>query len=106
MGTGHIEMKALSPTDHPVMITKPEFMRRMKEMQAMQGMDMSMFPDSHNVVINTNHPLIADKLIKMKSEDKKADFAGYLHDLALLNQNMLKGEELSAFISRSLEFVK
>jgi len=106
LGTGHIEMKALSPTDHPVMITKPEFMRRMKEMQAMQGMDMSMFPDSHNVVINTNHPLIADKLIKMKSEDKKADFAGYLHDLALLNQNMLKGEELSAFISRSLEFVK
>jgi molecular chaperone HtpG len=65
-----------------------------------------MFPDSHNVVINTNHPLIADKLIKMKSEDKKADFANYLHDLALLNQNMLKGEELSAFISRSLEFVK
>jgi len=106
IGMGHIELKALSPTDHPVMITKPEFMRRMKEMQAMQGMDMNMFPDSHNVVINTNHPLIAEKLIKMKSEDKKADFAGYLHDLALLNQNMLKGEELTAFISRSLEFVK
>jgi molecular chaperone HtpG len=103
---GRIELKPLSPTDHPVLITKPEFMRRMKEMQAMQGMDMGMFPDSHNVVINTNHPLIADKLIKMKSEDKKADFANYLHDLALLNQNMLKGEELSLFISRSLEFVK
>lgn len=106
IGLGHIELKPLSPTDHPVTITKPEFMRRMKEMQALQGMDMNMFPDSHNVVINTNHPLIADKLIKMKSEDKKADFANYLHDLALLNQNMLKGEELSAFISRSLEFVK
>ncbi|MBK8347694.1 MAG: molecular chaperone HtpG [Saprospiraceae bacterium] len=106
LGMGHIELKAMSPSDHPVMITKPEFMRRMKEMQAMQGMDMNMFPDSHNVVINTNHPLIADKLIKMKSEDKKADFACYLHDLALLNQNMLRGEELSAFINRSLEFVK
>ncbi|MBK8626292.1 MAG: molecular chaperone HtpG [Saprospiraceae bacterium] len=106
LGLGQIELKPLSPTDHPVTITKPEFMRRMKEMQAMQGMDMNMFPDSHNVVINTNHPLIADKLVKMKSEEKKADFASYLHDLALLNQNMLKGEELSAFISRSLEFVK
>lgn len=106
LGMGQIELKAMSPTDHPVMITRPEFMRRMKEMQAMQGMDMNMFPDSHNVVINTNHPLIADKLVKMKSEEKKADFASYLHDLALLNQNMLKGEELSAFITRSLEFVK
>ena len=103
---GHIELKPLSPTDHPVTITKPEFMRRMKEMQALQGMDMNMFPDSHNVVINTNHPLVAEKLLKMKSEDKKADFANYLHDLALLNQNMLSGEHLSTFISRSLEFIK
>lgn len=106
LGSGHIELKALSPDDHPVMITRPEFMRRMKEMQMMQGMDMNLFPDSHNVVINTNHPLIADKLVKMKSEDKKNDFANYLHDLALLNQNMLRGEELSLFIQRSLEFVK
>ncbi len=106
LGMGQIELKPLLPTDHPVTITKPEFMRRMKEMQAMQGMDMGMFPDSHNVVINTNHPLIADKLVKMKSEEKKADFANYLHDLALLNQNMLKGEELSIFIARSLEFIK
>lgn len=106
IGMGNIELKPMSPSDHPVMITKPEFMRRMKEMQALQGMDMNMFPDSHNVVINSNHPLIADKLLKMKSDDKKADFASYLHDLALLNQNMLTGEELSAFIHRSLEFVK
>jgi len=106
IGSGQVELKALSPNDHPVMITRPEFMRRMKEMQAMQGMDMNMFPDSHNVVVNTNHRLVADKLLKMESEAEKADFAGYLHDLALLNQQMLKGEELSAFIKRSLEFVK
>ncbi|MBK8055842.1 MAG: molecular chaperone HtpG [Saprospiraceae bacterium] len=106
LGGGHIELKPLSPTDHPVTITKPEFMRRMKEMQALQGMDMNMFPDSHNVVINSNHPLVAEKLLKMKSDDKKADFANYLHDLALLNQNMLSGEHLSSFISRSLEFIK
>jgi molecular chaperone HtpG len=103
---GTIELKALSPNDHPVLITKPEFMRRMKEMQAMQGMDMNMFPDSHHVIINTNHTLISDKLIKMKGEDKKKDFANYLHGLAKLNQGMLQGEELAAFIERSLEFVK
>jgi molecular chaperone HtpG len=103
---GNIELKAMSPNDHPVLITKPEFMRRMKEMQAMQGMDMGMFPDSHNVIINTNHPLISDKLVKMKGEDKKKDFANYLHGLAKLNQGMLQGEELAGFIERSLEFVK
>ncbi len=105
LGAGQIELKAMSPSDHPVVITRPEFMRRMKEMQALQGMDMNMFPDSHNVVINTNHPLVADKLLKMKSADKKASFANYLHDLALLNQNMLKGEQLTEFIDRSLEFL-
>ncbi|MCZ2100476.1 MAG: molecular chaperone HtpG [Chitinophagales bacterium] len=103
---GHIELKAMSPTAQPIVITKPEFMRRMKEMQAMQGMDMNMFPDMYNIQINTNHPLIAEKLLKMRSADKKADFAAYLHDLALLNQGMLSGEALSKFIARSLEFVK
>jgi molecular chaperone HtpG len=103
---GQIELKPLNPEDHPVLITKPEFMRRMKEMQALQGMSMDMFPDSHNVVVNTNHPLVADKLVKMKSQEKKEDFANYLHDLARLNQNMLKGEELAAFINRSIQFMK
>lgn len=103
---GHLDLKPLSPDDHPVLITRPEFMRRMKEMQAFQGMDMNAFPDSHNVVINSNHPLIADKLIKMKSAEKKNDFANYLHQLALLNQNMLKGEGLSKFINRSIDFIK
>ena len=104
--SGQLDMKALSPEDHPVLITKPEFMRRMKEMQSMQGMDMSMMPDSHNIVVNTNHPLIAQKLLKMKSGEKKERFATYLYDLARLNQNMLKGEDMSKFIERSLEFVK
>ncbi len=103
--SGHLELKALSPTDHPVVITKPEFMRRMKEMQSMQGMDMGMMPESHNVVVNTNHPLIAERLMKMKGADKKASFVKYLYDLARLNQNMLKGEDMSKFIQRSLEFV-
>jgi len=101
-----MEIKAMSPEDQPVLITKPEFMRRMKEMQALQGMDMSMMPESYNIVVNSNHPLIGDKLMKMKSKAKKEDFAYYLVQLAMLNQGMLKGEELTTFINRSLEFIK
>lgn len=103
---GTIELKAMSPQDHPVVITKPEFMRRMKEMQAMQGGGFGDFPDMHNIVINSNHPLITDKLLKMKSADKKTSFASYLHKLALLNQNMLQGEDMSKFIEQSIEFMK
>ena len=103
---GQIELRALSPDDNPVMITKPEFMRRMKEMQMMQGMNLGELPDSHNVIINTNHELVAQKLMAMKSADKRNRFSKYLYDLARLNQNMLKGEELSAFIKTSIEFIK
>jgi molecular chaperone HtpG len=65
-----------------------------------------MFPDTYNIVVNSNHPLVAEKLIKMKNKEKKEDFAYYLVQLGLLNQGMLKGEELSKFINRSIEFVK
>lgn len=99
-----IDMKPLSPEDHPILITKPEFMRRMQEMQSLQG-NKDGFGDFFNVVINTNHPLVADKLVRMKSPEKKDRFAQYLYDLARLNQNMLKGEELSKFIKSSLDFV-
>ena len=103
---GYIDIRPLSPDDSPVMITKPEFMRRMKEMQMMQGMDMAGLPDSHNIVINANHELIAKKMISMKGKEKKEKFAKYLYDLARLNQNMLKGEEMSQFINTSIEFLK
>lgn len=100
-----IQLKAMGASDHPVVITKPEFMRRMQDMQRLQGMgDMNM-PEMHNLVVNSNHPLISEKLLKMRSEEKKADFVKYLHDLARLNQQMLKGSELTAFIERSLSFV-
>ncbi len=101
-----ISMSALSPDDQPVVITRPEFMRRMKEMQALQGMSADAFPDSYNVVVNTNHSLIAEKLLKMRSEDKKEEFVGHLYNLALLNQGMLKGGELTSFINKSIDFLK
>ena len=98
--------KALSPEDKPILITKPEFMRRMQEMQAMQGMNLGAFPDSYNVVINTNHQFISDQLLNEKDEGKKKELAQYLLDLGLLNQNMLKGEQLTKFINQSLSFIE
>ena len=84
----NISLKPLSPDDQPVMITKPEFMRRMKEMQALQGMSMDAFPDSYNVVVNTNHALVAEKLLKMRSQEKKEEFVQHLYNLAMLNQGI------------------
>lgn len=103
-----IETKSLTPQDHPVLITRPEFMRRMAEMQALSGGPANMGmggDDFYNIVINTNHPLISEKLLKMRNAEKKEKFAQYLFDLARLNQNMLKGGDLSGFIKNSIEFM-
>ncbi|MCB0652448.1 MAG: molecular chaperone HtpG [Saprospiraceae bacterium] len=102
---GTIMLKAMGPEDQPVQITQPEFMRRMKEMQQLQGMGLDGFPGTFNVVVNTNHPLISGKLIGEKDESKQKDIAEYLYNLALLNQNMLKGPKLTAFIKRSMSFM-
>src|SRR5690606_33935429 len=56
-----VKLEALSPETFPVMITRPEFMRRMREMSMMQGLD-SNFPEYYNVVVNSNHPLIGEIL--------------------------------------------
>ncbi len=102
----NIELKALSPDELPVLITKPEFMRRMKEMQQYQNMGLGEMPETYNIIINTNNPLIAEKLVNMKSADKKERFAQYLYNLAKLNQNMLTGEEMTRFVKTSVEFLK
>ncbi len=96
-----VTLTPLSPDDAPVMITKPEFMRRMKEMQMMQGMNFGDFGDMYNVVVNTNHPIIASKL----SGDNAEITVKYLYDLALLSQGMLKGADLTAFVNNSLKNV-
>ena len=102
---GSVVLKAMSSEDLPVVITRPEFMRRMKEMQALQGASWGDFPDTFNVAVNTNHPLIVQKLVGENDEPRQQEFARYLYDLALLNQGMLKGPDLTAFINKSLEFV-
>jgi molecular chaperone HtpG len=97
-----VTLSPMSPDDAPVLITKPEFMRRIKEMQALHGMGGMDFPDSYNVVVNTNHPLIAQKLVGADGATQ-AEMAQYLTDLALLNQGMLTGEALTNFVNRSLQ---
>ncbi|MBL0191154.1 MAG: molecular chaperone HtpG [Saprospiraceae bacterium] len=95
-------LKDLSPTDDPISIVRPEFMRRMKEMQALQGMSFGDFPDAINVNINTNHPLICQKILLETDDAKKNSIASYLVQLAKLQQNMLKGEELNQFVHTSI----
>lgn len=101
-----IELKAMSPEEMPVVIIKPEFMRRYKDMQQFQNIGGGEMPEFYNIVINSNNPLITDKLLNMKSEEKKERFASYLYKLAKLNQNMLEGEELTDFVKTSVEFLK
>jgi molecular chaperone HtpG len=100
-----INLTALSPEDQPVTITKPEFMRRMRDMQALQGMSFGDFPEFFNVVVNTNNALVADKLLKLEGEPQQ-EFARYLYDLGKLSQGMLTGADLTAFVNRSLAFLK
>lgn len=102
---GRVETKALSPDDLPVQITRPEFLRRMQEMQALQGNRMDDFPMSYNVVVNTNHPLISGKLLAASAESQ-GELANYLYQVALLSQNLLKGEALTNFVRQSLKMAE
>ena len=65
-------------------------------------MGMGDFPDSYNVVVNTNHPLVAQKLVKLENEAQQSDLARYLCDVALLQQGMLRGEALTEFVEKTL----
>ncbi len=93
-----------SPDDSPVSITKPEFMRRMKEMSHLNGMDFAAsMPDQYNLVVNTNHPVI-QKILKQEEAEKEQSIK-QLHDLALLSQGMLKGTDLTEFVKRSVHLM-
>lgn len=98
-----IALSPLAPDDQPVQIVKPEFMRRMKEMQAMHGMGaLGDMPDSYNAVVNSNHPLIVNKLLKITEEEAQIGFSKYLLNLALLQHGMLRGEALTGFVKETL----
>lgn len=102
-----VVFESLSEKDAPMLITKPEFMRRMKDMSAMGGGGMNFYgsmPDMHNLVVNSNHPLIS-KILNEKDADKQKQIAKQAADLAMLSQGLLKGEELTKFIKRSVELI-
>ena len=100
-----VQMESMSETDAPVVITQPEFMRRMQEQQRMGGGGMmGSFPEMYNFVVNVNHPVVGSILKKQKGNKQK--LAKQLADLALLSQGMLKGEKLTEFITRSVELMK
>ena len=94
----------LSATDVPMMVTQSEFMRRMKEQQALGGGGMQMFgamPETFNLVVNSNHPVIS-KIKDEKDKAKQELMTKEVVDLALLTQGLLKGKELTEFIQRTV----
>ena len=104
-----VEVKGLSQDAAPVIATRPEFMRRMKDMASMGGGGMTAFyaqmPDEVNLTINGNHPIF-QALLKEADVDKQQKQARNLADLALLSQGLLKGAELTNFINRSVDLIK
>lgn len=110
-----VDFKDLGKNSRPIHITQNEFSRRMKEMSAMQQ-QMAFYgemPDTYQVVLNVEHPLIKELLDASKEKEKDALLketteAGKLKqivDLALLSNGMLKGEALSNFVNRSFEMI-
>lgn len=101
-----VQTEAMDSNAAPFMITQPEFMRRMKEMQATGGGGMfGNFPDMYNLVVNTNSEL-ASKILSTEDTESKNFLIKQAIDLAKLSQGLLKGEELTAFVKRNFESIK
>jgi molecular chaperone HtpG len=102
------EVKGLSTDSAPVIATRPEFMRRMKDMGAAGG-GMTAFyaqmPDEVTLTVNGNHPVF-QTILKESNEDTKTKQVRNLADLALLSQGLLKGAELTNFINRSVQMMQ
>ena len=96
----------LSESDVPFMITRPEFMRRMKDMSALGGgmMGMDNLPDQYNLVVNANHPIMT-RILDEKKEGGQDKIVKQVYDLALLSQNLLKGQSLTEFVKRSVDMI-
>ncbi len=97
-----VQFESMSEDDAPIIITQPEFIRRMMEQQKMGGGGFyGAFPEMYNLVVNANHPKVNSLL--SKDEDGQKSSVKQLTDLALLAQGMLKGEALDIFIERNIE---
>ena len=100
-----IQMEAMDSGNLPFVITQPEFMRRMKEMQQTGGGMMGGFPEMFTLLVNTNHELVG-RILNTKTTKKRERLIQQSLDLARLSQNLLKGEALTTFIKRSVELIK
>jgi molecular chaperone HtpG len=101
-----VQLEAIDSDSAPFVITLPEFMRRMKEMQQSGGNGMfGNMPEIYNLIVNVNNP-ICSEILNSKSKAKKERLINQSLDLAKLSQNLLKGEELTSFIKRSLDLIK
>lgn len=101
----NVQLEALDSTDAPFIITQPEFMRRMKEMSQTSGggmFGMGNFPETYNLIVNTNSKL-ASTILETNDTDKKSALINQALDLAKLSQGLLKGEELTNFVKRNFE---
>ena len=103
-----VQMESLDSNSSPFVITEPEFMRRMKEMQQTGGggmFGMGQMPEMYNLVVNTNHELI-QKIMETKTQAKQERLIKQGFDLAKLSKNLLNGQDLTQFINRSFELIK
>jgi len=104
-----VQLETMDSDAAPFMITQPEFMRRMKEMQQTGGgggmFGMENMPEMYNLVVNTNSELVSD-ILNTKTKKKQERLINQSLDLARLSQGLLKGEELTNFIKRSYEMIK
>src|SRR5260221_1731609 len=102
-----VEVKGLSPEAPPVIATRPEFMRRMKDMAAVSGSMGGFYanmPDEVTLTVNGNHP-IYQTIFKDDDKTKQERLVHNLSDLALLSQGLLKGNNLTHFIQRSVDLM-
>ena len=102
-----VQLESLEEDDAPMQVTQSEFMRRYREMAQTSGGGMGFYgelPESYNLVVNINHPLIGRVLNETDTEKQKA-LVHQLTDLALLANGLLKGEALSKFLQRSVQMI-
>ena len=103
-----VEVKGLSAGTPPVVATRSEFMRRMKDMASMGGDGMKWYgemPDEVTLTVNGNHPVYKN-ILQESEKQKQEKMVNNLADLALLSQGLLKGSDLTNFISRRVELME
>ena len=102
-----VQLESLEESDAPMQVTQSEFMRRYREMAQTSGGGMGFYgelPESYNLVVNINHPLIG-RVLNETDAEKQKDLVHQLTDLALLANGLLKGEALSKFLQRSVQMI-